>query len=80
MGTGSFSSVYLCKKDDNSRAAVKVLNKNTKKSEHIIKVAKAEVRIIRKLKHQNIVGYLGSYQSQNNYYILFEYCEGKTLK
>ena len=70
LGTGSFSSVYLCKNGEN-KAAVKVLNKNRKKSDHIIKVAKAEVKIIRKLKHPNIVGFLGSYESENNYYILF---------
>ena len=38
------------------------------------------MKVIRKLKHPNIVGILGSFESENNYYILFEYCEGKTIR
>jgi hypothetical protein len=40
---------------------VKILNKHTKNSEHIIKVAKAEVKMTKKIKHPNIVGLLGSF-------------------
>lgn len=60
LGKGSFSEVYLCKNGD-SKAAVKILNKNKNKTEHVVKVSRAEVKIIRRLKHPNIVGYLGSY-------------------
>lgn len=46
----------------------------------IIKVSKAEATIAKKLKHPGIVSYLGSFESDNHYYILFQYCEGKTLR
>lgn len=80
LGSGAFSSVYLCKDKAGNKAAAKIMSKHTKRSEQIIKVAKSEVKILQKIKHPNIVGLLGSYESENNYYILFEYCEGKTLK
>lgn len=63
LGTGAFSTVYLCTDKNNNKAAVKILSKNSKRSSQIIKVAKAEVKIVKKLKHPNIVGLVGSYES-----------------
>ena len=71
----------MCRDDLGNRAAVKILKKRGKKSDNtIIKVAKAEAKVIRKLKHPNIVGYIGSFESDNHFYILFQYCEGRTLR
>ena len=81
LGSGSFASVYMCRDEKGQCAAVKVLKKRGKKSDNtIIKVAKAEAKIIKKLKHPNIVGYLGSFESDHHYYILCQFCEGRTLR
>ena len=71
----------MCRDEKGQCAAVKVLKKRGKKSDNtIIKVAKAEAKIIKKLKHPNIVGYLGSFESDHHYYILCQFCEGRTLR
>jgi serine/threonine protein kinase len=61
LGKGSFSTVFLCEDANGNKAAVKILNKHSKNSEHIAKFQKAEVKILKKLKHPNIVGFLGSF-------------------
>jgi serine/threonine protein kinase len=39
-----------------------------------------ELQVIRKLKHRNIIDFIDMKPTKNNYYYVFEYCEGQELK
>uniref|UniRef100_A0A673CTQ6 non-specific serine/threonine protein kinase n=1 Tax=Sphaeramia orbicularis TaxID=375764 RepID=A0A673CTQ6_9TELE len=41
--------------------------------------SKKEVTLLSKMKHQNIVGFIGSFQERNSLYIVMEYCDGGDL-
>ena len=78
IGRGSFSKVYSAiHKITKESVAIKriPLHIFNKFKERML----AELEIIKKLKHENVLKFYEIYQSKNNIYILSELCEGGTL-
>jgi serine/threonine protein kinase len=77
INTGTFSKVVSAKRHGKfKKVAIKILTKNTCNTQSIIDL---EIGIHSKLKHKNIIKYMGSYQDDNNFYIVLEYIKGLDL-
>ena len=79
IGKGSFSTVYKAQhKISQENIAIKVISLKLleKYKERIL----AELSIIKKLDHDNILSFKEIYQSTNNIYILSELCDGTLTK
>lgn len=79
IGKGSFSKVYKAvNKYTKKPVAIKVIPIKlfNRYKERIL----AELDIIRKLKHVNILEFFEIYQSRNNIYVLSELCDGTLTK
>ena len=79
LGKGSFGEVYLSQKQDSNQLfATKKINKaiaDTKMRRYF----QYEIKILRILKHPNIVKLEEIKETQNNYYIVMEYVNGGAL-
>jgi len=49
------------------------------KEQNMQKLLKQELEVLNKVRHRNIVEFLGYERSKNAYYFVFELCEGGTL-
>ena len=82
IGEGAFAKVKLGKHIiTGEKVAVKILpktNKNATNNNNISKIKK-EINILRRLHHKNIIQLYEIIESENNLYIVMEYCEGKEL-
>ena len=78
IGKGAFSEVYqgVIQNQDNKQVAVKVI----KKSHGNLKAIEEEIKILRKIKHPNIVNFINQYSTKNNTYIITELCSKGTFK
>ena len=77
LGKGGYSTVFYCEhKKTKRRYAVKVAFK-FKKGKDRSERTRTEVRILRKLKHQNIIRLKGSFEDTDNIYLVLEYIPGK---
>jgi serine/threonine-protein kinase ULK2 len=80
LGEGSFSKVYLGKNDDsNELVAIKVVEFKSLKDEFAMNLLKSEIKILKELKHPNILRCYDVITTSNNIYIITEYCEGGDL-
>ena len=77
LGAGSFGEVYKAFWH-NTPVAVKRLNDSVMDDETII-LWRAELSIISKLVHPNIVQFLGAVTAYKPFYIVTEFCEGGSL-
>ena len=83
LGQGTFAMVYLgSRADDKAKPptyyAVKVVNKEMLASnfaEKGLRNQENEVRILKTLKHENIINLADFIHSKNHYYLVFEYCQ-----
>lgn len=74
IGHGKCSSVYKGRKRHTIRyVAVKSIEKNRRDK------VMAEVSILQKLNHVNIVGFFSWHETRNHLWIIFEYCAGGDL-
>ena len=84
IGSGSFAKVYLgvaegeTISDKPRRVAIKSINAS-KLSSKLRSNLEAEIRILRNVKHPNIVSLHGIHKSSSHVYLLMEYCEGGDL-
>ena len=77
LGSGTFGIVYKAKNIlFNNIVAMKVIKKE-KSMDHLL--IKNEIDILKKLSHPNIVRIYEFYESQNNFYLINEYCDGGEL-
>ena len=77
IGSGSFGTVYEAKNlIFNNTVAMKVITKNDNMDNEYIK---NELNILKQLSHPNIVRIYEFYESENNYYLINEFCNGGEL-
>ena len=80
LGTGGMSEVYLAQDTKTGKkVAMKILDKKLSKDPEYIKRFKREVEISKTLDHSNIVKIISYGVDEGDYYIVYEYIEGKTL-
>ncbi|KAG4098102.1 Pkinase-domain-containing protein [Neocallimastix lanati (nom. inval.)] len=77
IGSGSFATVYLAKKDQ-ELYALKVINKTEITAVYEQKLNN-EIKILRKLNHQNIVKLYDVIETEDSYYLILEYISGGDL-
>src|SRR5688572_30306809 len=82
VGKGSFGKVYKGKSISNGNiVAVKVLQvENNNKQSQLIRMIKNEIEALKRVKSENIVQFLEVAVSNNNVYIVTEYCNQKDLR
>ena len=77
LGSGTFGVVYEAKNIlFNNIVAMKIIKKNEYMNNQLIK---NEIDILKKLSHPNIVRIYEFYESNNNFYLINEYCDGGEL-
>lgn len=76
LGKGAYSNVYYSKLREETYA-IKVIKKTGKAKED--RLFRLETSIHSSVTHPNIVKYNGHFENAENYYIILEYCNSKTL-
>ena len=81
IGKGAFGTVYLTSKDGNTTNlfATKIIKKSIAESPKIKKYFHNEIEILKDIKHKNIMELIEIKQSEENYYLLCELCNGGSL-
>ena len=85
LGKGAFGSVYFGYKehDPSIKIAAKVMsNVNIQKSanrEKLIQAIKREISVLKTIKNSNVVQLHSEYLTNNNIYLIFEYCKDGDL-
>lgn len=81
IGKGSFATVYLGRRiTDNLPTAIKVIDKKIFANTYNIRSIQSEIEIMKRVEHSNIVKLLDVYQTNNNMYIVTEFCEDGDLR
>lgn len=83
LGHGGFAVVYrVTLQSTNKTYAMKVISKKVtnSKGKLTLEKLKSEMRIQKKLNHPNIVHSKVSFSDEFNYYIILEYCPGKSIR
>ena len=79
LGGGGYGKVNLVlNKSDNKNYALKEIPIKDETKENIEKIKK-EAEILSKFNHKNIVKYYASFELEDKFYILMEYCDGKDI-
>ena len=80
LGQGSFGSAYKVLNEENNSIYVikKIKLKNVKKDE--LKLIKNEAEILSILNSENIVKYFDSFEDNESFNIIMEYCDGLDLR
>lgn len=80
LGKGSFSNVYAGFDENNGNiVAIKVINNRLLLDDYISKSLQAEIAIMQKLSHPNLVKFYNMLTTVNNAYVITEYCNGGDL-
>ncbi|KAM9813917.1 calcium/calmodulin-dependent protein kinase type 1D-like [Neosynchiropus ocellatus] len=76
MGSGSFSEVYMVREKTTGKLyALKCLKKK-----HLVKSnLENEINVLRRIKHENVVGLEDFYESQTHYYLVMQLVSGGEL-
>ena len=78
-GAGAFGIVWKATSSEDGKSyAIKEISKG-KMTKQLIENLIREVQISLKLEHANLIKCYATMESKNNYYIVFEYCEGGDL-
>lgn len=80
IGGGSFGTVWLAQRKDNSKYkfAVKKINKK-EVQETEINLLRREIEILKEVDHPNIIKFYETYEDSNFIYIVMEHCSGGEL-
>ena len=80
IGKGAFGTVYLTLKDgDINYYATKIIKKSIADSPKVKKYFHNEIEILREINHKNIMKLIELKQSEENYYLICELCNGGSL-
>ena len=80
LGKGAFGEVFLTQKiGQNGVFATKKLNREYSEKEENIKRLSNEIKILKYIHHNNITGLIDLMKTNNNIYIVMEYCNGGDL-
>jgi serine/threonine-protein kinase ULK/ATG1 len=81
IGQGQYGNVYKAENRKNKLTyAVKVMN--VEKFKHTPKLSEFtnnEIAILSKINHINIIKFVEMLRTANNYYLVYEFCNGGTL-
>lgn len=81
IGQGQYGNVYKAEnRKTHQHYAVKVMN--VEKFKHTPKLSEFtnnEIAILSKISHPNIIKFIEMLRTANNYYLVYEYCNGGTL-
>ena len=81
IGKGSYATVYLGRRmTDNLPTAIKVIDKKIFANTYNIRSIQSEIEIMKRVEHDNIVKLLDVYQTNNNMYIVTEFCQEGDLR
>ncbi|EAS05844.2 Serine/Threonine kinase domain protein (macronuclear) [Tetrahymena thermophila SB210] len=82
LGSGSFGVVYKCTDKQNEVWAAKQISKNliNGKKDYLEKLLRQEVGVQKQMKSENIVRLKEFLISDNNYYLILDYCNAGNLK
>lgn len=83
IGYGGFAVVYIVThQNTNKNYAMKVISKQhlSTKGQTALKMLQNEMKIQKSLNHPNIVRAKYSFSDESNYYIVLEYCPGKSIR
>lgn len=79
IGEGSYGTVYRCRnKDTNAIVAIKKFNESEDDAQ-IKKIAMREIRMLKQLKHGNLVNLLEVFRNKRKLHLVFEYCDQTVL-
>ncbi|CAD8047842.1 unnamed protein product [Paramecium primaurelia] len=79
IGRGAYGIVYKGISTDGMSVAIKVIDRrmiNQTNTQQLLN----EIRSMKQLNHKNIVKFLDFYETQNNFYIISEFCNGGDLR
>lgn len=71
IGEGATATVYRAVSDGNEEVAVKIIPKREKS----IRMAHKEIEVLVGIKHENIIGILGQFESSRHIYVVEELCD-----
>ena len=81
IGKGSFGEVYLTSKSNSSDFfATKIIKKSIAESAKVKKYFHNELKILKEIKHKNIMKLIEIKQTSENYYLVCELCNGGSLR
>jgi len=79
IGRGAFAEVFKgMHQTTHEEVAIKMISRARMRDEEV--QIEKEIRILKELKHQNIVNFLDYQKTQNHYYLVFEYCKHGDLE
>ena len=80
IGKGAFGKVYLTiNNDDQKKYATKVVDKKVLRDGKMLMSFNKEIEIMSSLDHKNIIKLITYKETDNNKYIILEYCNGYSL-
>ena len=80
LGEGAFAKVRLATQIQiKEKCAVKILEKKLLENTNDIQRLKKEIKILKKLRHRNIIQLYDIMESKRNLYFVMEYCKGGEL-
>ena len=83
LGEGQFGGVYLAldTEDDNQPYAIKSIPiKRVQSNKLLMRLFKAEIEVMKLIKHPNLLHLYDFIESSSNYYIVTQFCEGGDLE
>ena len=81
LGSGGMSTVYLARDETLERwVAAKVLHREISDQPDQIERFRREARAVAQVSHPNVVAVIDAGEDGGRPYIVFEYCDGETLK
>jgi len=79
IGEGSYGTVYKCRnRETNAIVAVKKFNES-EDDPAIKKIALREIRMLKQLKHNNLVNLIEVFRNKRKLHLVFEYCDHTVL-
>ena len=80
LGEGAFAKVRLATQIHiKEKCAVKILEKKFLESSRDIQRLKKEIKILKKIRHKNIIQLYDIMESKRNLYFVMEYCKNEEL-